>query len=101
MLYLDESKVERVGVDDIVFDALAPRVRDMPPEGRRPRGSARLLEQKVTVEERDDDIAASCRCQPVSAPGANRHSVTRTCGSEMWTRGVGCGRGGMAMRTVA
>jgi hypothetical protein len=56
MLDLDESKVERVGVDDIVFDALAPRVRDMPLEGRRPRGSARLLEQKVAVEERHDDI---------------------------------------------
>jgi hypothetical protein len=42
--------------------------------------------------------SAEGRCNPVSAPGSNRHSVTRTCGgSEMWTWGVALGREGMGI----
>ena len=56
MLDLDEGEVERIGVDHIVLDALAPRIRNMLLERRRARTAARLLEQKVAVEKRHDDI---------------------------------------------
>lgn len=36
------------------------------------------------------------RCQPVSAPGANRYSVTRTCGSSMRTKASTCCLGHIA-----
>jgi hypothetical protein len=56
MFDLDEGEVERIGVNNIVLDALAARIGDVALERRRARGSARLLEQKVAIEKRDDDI---------------------------------------------
>ena len=69
MLDLDEGEVEGVRVDDIVLDALAPRVRDMAREGRRPRNPARLLEHQVAIQKRHDDIVGLMDVPSVSAPG--------------------------------
>ncbi len=49
VLDLHEGEIERVGVDHIVLDALAPRIGNMPLERRRARAAARLLEQEVAV----------------------------------------------------
>ena len=82
VLDLDEGEVEGIGVDHIVLDALAPRVRNMALERRRARAAAGLLQQKVAVGKRNDDVVSLVPMPPVSAAGT-RHSVTRTCGSQM------------------
>jgi hypothetical protein len=45
-------------------------VREEPPDSRSPSRSGTTTKSTL------------CRCHPVSAPGANRHSVTRTCGPD-------------------
>src|SRR5271167_602296 len=56
MLNLDEGEIKRIGVDHVVLHALAPRVRDMALECRRPRAASGLLQQGVAIGERYDDI---------------------------------------------
>ena len=82
---LHEGVVERVGVDHIVLDALPARVRNVPLERGGARAAAWLLEKEVAVRERDHDIVGLMAVPARLAPGVERDSVTRTCGSEMWT----------------
>ena len=51
-----KAKSIRVGVDHVVLDALAPRIRHMHFQRRRARAASGLLEKQVAVGERDDDI---------------------------------------------
>ena len=91
MLDLDEGEIERIGVDDVVLDARPPRVGNMQLQRHRARAAAGLLEKQVSVGERNDNIIGLMSMPSCSAPGANLHSVTRTCGSEMWTWGAAFG----------